>query len=301
MAEVLTPTQHNKIIDKLATAFNLLRDGMGDGSSTREATTGESLAALQMKEMLEGSADSSFAVAELQTWLVSASLNLIPYISLVPTFLSHWSGLLAAVSQACAQSSSVDSSIVSIETYQTWYNTGNGVTYWQAMAPPEWRTIAFGAFRGYPTSNNVYFPCIEGGTVLAEDDDGLLNLETFTNALLKVVRASSVDTLTAGKVIDPTKYAGGRPFVQWTGGAGSGASSIELTGLDQNGDIEVYTLSGTWGVGDFVATQTGAVLTPTNNPNSLITKAVSVDITGMTDAEIFFEARPPLNRSYPTT
>lgn len=298
MAQVITPDQVTKLLDKLAVALQHTWNGLGDGSEIREATFGASLIASQVKGILEGSDDNTFAVAELQAQVNQSALTIVRSVSALSTFVSGWSRVMAAINQACAQSISVDSSIVGLESYLSWYNVGNGSSYWQALAPPEWRTIHYAAFRSYPDPNNVYFPVVENGEVIAEDEDGLFNIQTFADALYRVSRATSVDTPTAGFIIDPTKFAGGRCFAQWTGGAGSGASSITVEGLDQNGDAETWELSGTWGAGDFTATQNGAAMTPVNNPHSLITKVTGVVTTGVTDYELLIEARPPLNRTY---
>jgi hypothetical protein len=82
-------------------------------------------------------------------------------------------------------------------------------------------------------------------------------------------------------------------------GVGAGASSIEVTGKDQDGNNETWTLTGTWGAGDFTATQSGVSLTPTNNAYSLITEVTGVTISGATDMTIYIEARIPSGRLYP--
>jgi hypothetical protein len=185
----------------------------------------------------------------------------------------------------------------------TWYNTGNASTYWQCMAPPEWYEMYYALYGSRPSSNNVYLQVLKDGTVTLRDDDDLDVIETFTDALYhKVVVGSSVTVSQVGYDIDETKFAGGFCYARWTSGAGSGSVTITIAGLDQNGDNETWTLTGTWGAGDFSATQTGVIFVPSTRAYSLITSVTSVTVSaGITDINLYVESRVSTGRIYPPT
>jgi hypothetical protein len=257
--------------------------GIGDG------TYGASAKVLDLASTINGLYDASFADTDIQLGLSSAAkaTQLIFTRSIFANWMGSFVNVLSSVS---ANARSVDTSIADIDTFLRWYNFKNAVTYWQCMAPPEWRDAYFGVRGAYPDPHNLYFPCTQNAVILGV---------TYANALAQYNKATT--TLTDGATIDPTQFAGGYCYIQWTSGAGSGACTITVVGKDQDGNAETWTGSGTFGSGVYLATNTGLLLTPTNHTYSLITDVTSVACTGFTAGIFFVESRQPAGRTYPST
>lgn len=299
MAETLfTPTHVYKLADKLCAAYSALRGDLTDYGAG-DGTYGISVKGSDIKEICEGSAESIFSDASLQVALNSTAVKLVDNANTNKVYAFIMGAFFASVNSRAALSRSVSTTINGLDSFMSWYNEGNGSSYWQCLAPPEWYEVYYACTGVRPSANNVYFPVYQGGSVTFRDGSGIEGTETFTNALWKTVRVASVNTETLGWQVDRTRYAGGFCYAKWSGGAGAGASSISVAGKDQDGNNETWTLSGTWGSGDFTATQTGVALTPTNNPYSLITEVTGVTISGATDMTIYIEARVPSGRLYP--
>ena len=195
------------------------------------------------------------------------------------------------LSALCSLARTVNVSISNLDSFMSLYNYGNGASYWQCLAPPDWGEMFTAVYGAVASRHNLYFPVVKDGVVLGNS--------AFTNALLKLDQSGP--TPTDGYTVDWSKYSGGLPYVRWTGGVGSGAVSIVLTGKDQDGNSETYSASGTWGVGNYVATNTGIPLVPSGAAWHLITDATSAVITGMSAGICYFEGRPPAGRVYPPT
>lgn len=294
MAQTLFTVVHvYQLVDALTVVYRAVRTGCGDG------TSGASVAGANIRDICSGLSSSIFIDPSLQTALNASAVSLVTDLNAKKVFSSRCSSFFSAVNQRASLSRTVSSSIVSLDKFMLWYNYSNAGTYWQCMAPPEWRDMFHAIYQTRPNPLNVYFPVIKDGEVTIRNDSDEDEVLTFTNALWKAELVASVATDTLGHEIDETKYAGGFCYVRWTGGGGSGASTITVTGMDQNGDNETWLLSGTWGAGDFTATQTGVVLVPQTNAYSLITKVTDITFSGVTDGTFYVEARPPSGRIYP--
>lgn len=285
---LITPTQLYKLLDKVVATYQQVlgtgSNGMGDG------TFGASYKALDIKNLVNASADVTFADSDLQAILTSASSQLTTKLLTATVVGSQFADFLSALSSLCSVArSTVSATILDLDTYMSWYNYTNAVTYWQCMAPPDFRGIYYAVRSAYPTAKNVYFPVVQGTTVLGQ---------VLTNALRKLIIGTGQ---TAGYTVDYSQYGGGRPYIVWTGGNGSGAVTITVTGVNQDGTADIYTASGTWGVGSYVATNTGIALTPTGGANNLIVSASDITISGMSAGTCYVEARTPASRTYPPT
>lgn len=284
---LLTPTQLYKVIDKLTATYQQVlgtgSNGLGDG------TFGASYKAIDLKNLVSGASDSTFCDPDIQIPLSPATSRLSSDLTTSIVWGSISQRVMNALAALCSQATSVDARITDLDSYMQYYNFLNGVTYWQCLAPPDWYYMYYAARSTYPTPRNMYFPVVQGGVVLGN---------TFLNALARYVIATT--TLTDGFTIDYTKWAGGVPYIVWTGGNGAGAVSITVTGKNESGAVETFTASGTWGVGSYVATNTGIVLVG-SSPNSLITDVTGVAISGMTAGNCYIEAHAPSGRTYPPT
>lgn len=281
---LLTPAQAWKLLDQIGSLYKSIYGsstyGAGDG------TFGASYKVETLMGLVTAGTDSSFADSDIQTTLIPSAAKLRTLLHVDNQFAAV-SDFIFTLSGICARAVTVDTTIGSLDTYLYWYNYLNAVSYWQCMAPPEFRDAYYACYRSYPNLLNVYFPITEGGVWRGT---------TYTNALAKRVIGTSTTTL--GATVNRTKYAGGFCYAQWTGGAGSGACTITVTGKDQNGNNETWTLAGTWSDANFVASQAGVALNP-GTSHSLITEVLTVATTGMTTGTMFIESRPPTGRSWP--
>jgi len=284
----LTPTQLYKVIDKLTAVY---RQVLGTGSNgLGDATFGASYKALDLKNLVSGASDSTFCDPDIQIPLSPATSRLSNDL----TTQMVWGGIsqrtMNALASLCSLATTVDARISDLDSFMQFYNYVNGVTYWQCLAPPDWYYMYYATRATYPSPKNMYYPVVQAGTTLGN---------TFLLGLARLVIAGP--TFTDGFTIDYTKWAGGFPYIVWTGGtSGGGAVSISVTGKDQDGAVETFTASGTWGVGSYVATNTGIALVG-SNPNSLITDVTAISISGMTGGTAYIEAHAPSGRTYPPT
>jgi hypothetical protein len=287
---LLNPTLLNLLTDKINTMYLDTLGSSSSGLGLGDGTYGASFRAQDLVNYITGLTNQSFCDPNIQSSLLPNAQGLPNTFLAKNAFGALISRELVALSGLCAQSVSVNSSIGNLNNFCSWYNFGNGVTYWQAMMPPDWLDIFSGTFGFNPDHHNLYFQVKQGQTYRGT---------TFTYALGEYVVSST--TFTAGYIVDDTKYSGGFAYAQWTGGAGSGVCSITVQGLDQDGNNETWVLSGTWNDSNFQATQAGSQLTPQTNAYSLITKVTSIVTTGLSAAMMYIEARPPAGRTYPTT
>ena len=287
---LITPAMVYKLLDDLDAMYLALWGTSGSGLGVGDGTWGASEQAQGTLSRISGATDTSFAVPNIQLVLLPAAIQLQAWCSQFSIYGSLAQKLVPAMSTLCAQANSVNGSILNIDTFMYWYNFLNSASYWQCLAPPDW-TIMYPTVFGLgsaPNPLNVYFPCIQGHTYLGT---------TFTNALAKLVIAGPTTTL--GYVIPTANYAGSFAYAQWTGATGSGACSITVHGLDQQGNSETWTLTGTWSDANFNATNTGVALVPSTRTYSLISSVTSITVTGMTAGTMYIESRPPSGRVYP--
>lgn len=283
----ISPTQVYKIIDLYVKMYNRLLGTTASGLGAGDGTFGASYIGSDIRALIEGSSDVTFADADIQIALAAEAKRLVTRFDADVLIGSAGSQFIAKLSSLSAAARTVSATIRDLDSYMEWFNWNNGSTYWQCLAPPEWYDIFYALRTSHPSKRNMYHPVMEGGTVRGT---------TYTNALYKVVLPGPTNT--DGGSVDYTLFQGGYAYVKWTGGTGAGACSITVTGKNQSNEVETWTLSGTWGVGAFTATQTGYLLTPLT-ANSLITDVTGVVITGMTGGTLYFEARPPSGRTYP--
>lgn len=201
-------------------------------------------------------------------------------------YKARYYSFMVGLNQLGQSASDQSSTISNFDTLEYWYNFGNGVTYWQCLNAPQWVT-AFNAIVGVnPNPLNCYFVCTQGGS---------FGGTTFTNALAKDIKATGTDTVTAGFVIPPATYAGGYAYLNVTAISGSGV--VTVTGLDERGSAETWTVT---------ATTTGTVLlVPSTHSYSLITKVTpSTGIStagGITSMTAYVESHAPAGRTFPPT
>lgn len=173
------------------------------------------------------------------------------------------------------------SSVNTLDTFLTYYNTGSGGP-WNALMAPDFRNIFYAAKRGYPTATNVYLEVLQGST--------------YTNGLRKlVVTGAGTGTQTAGYDIDSDDYAGGFGQVIMSGITGSGV--VTVTGTWRKTDGTVAEGAGT-------ATVSGNntfVLTPPFTNALLLTVTNIAAANGITSGTLYAEAKRPTGRTNPPT
>lgn len=175
----------------------------------------------------------------------------------------------------------------SLDGLMTYYNTGAGGP-WNCLASPEW-IAAYSAVNGVnPSRLNVYAPVLQGSTYT-------VGLGKYVVGTGFTAPTASVGVLNASGYINTTLYAGGFPYVQWSGASGSGSITITVAGYNQNGIAENFA----W-TGSFAASSAGVALTPATTSTDLITGATGFSITGtFTGATLYVTAQPPSGRTYP--
>jgi hypothetical protein len=282
---IITPTQTYKLMDVVNTVYVSLYGSGVYGAG--DQTFGASLEAISVENLTTGASDSSFSDADLQILLVKPASLLKTKCSINSLSAVALSDFLFSMSTACAQASVTSGTIGDLNTYLSWYNYVNNVTFWQCLAPPDFNEAYYATYSRYLTAKNVYFPVRQG-----ESWRGT----TFTNALRRLVIGTGQ---TAGYTIDRTKYAGGIPRISWTGLNGSGAVSVTVTGKDSDNATVIWTQSGTWGVAPF-DTASGNLDLP-NPTNKLITEVTDISSTGFSAGTIYAESGVPSGRVYPTT
>lgn len=284
MATVLTYSAAYKLVDEMCKYYRALRgDGATYGVGT--ASVGALSRASDLQDLIQGVSDSEFRVIDWQLALGNPA-RVANRHTLDTLFASIWSSFFSNLSAYCANSRSIDSSIIDLDTFLKWYNYTNGVTYWQAMTPPEWRFAHYALKGVYPDPKNVYFAAIKSGT--------MLDIST-PHGLWQKTLPSTDD---GNYIIDPTAYSGGVAYARWTGAGGAGAVSISVAGLNQIGAAETWTASGTWGAGAFTA-NSEIILTP-GTAGAYITKVTSSPtVSGITSGVFNVESRPPAGRTWP--
>ena len=272
-----TPTNIANITDKGAAAWEALNGTSGSGFGCGDGTYGYSKKLGDLNGIIAALGDAgeeTILAPIVQGWPTSEETAEIWNFRMTPFF--------AGLDREARQSVGLDASIKSLDTLMSWLNFRNGVTYWQCLAHMDWVAM-FNAIHGVnPDHHNVYYQVTQGASYGGT---------TFTNALAKLVVPGPTTTL--GFVIDPTTFSGGLAYWTWTGGTGSGI--ITVTGLDQDGNAETWTV-----------TQTGAsgslLMTPSTHAYSLITKVLTVAAAGgVTATTGYVESHAPAGRSVPPT
>ena len=294
MPTLLTPAHVAYFVDYMTAQFLSLYGstpyGVGDG------TFGFTQAAATLKTKIEGD-DVIFQDLDLQLALGPPVRTMANY-TLNSIFASVASVAYSNLSGYCANSASVSSTIKNLDTFMKWYNYTNGATFWQIMAPPEWRAVFYALTNTLPDAKNLYFAALAGGSVLGLNGSNVLTAIPTTYGIYQKTLPATVN---AGYVIDPDEYAGGEAYLKWTGGAGAGAVSISVTGLNQLGVSETWTASGTWGIAPFDTASGEVALTPVT-ADALITSASALTHGGFTAGTLTVEARSPDSaRTYPVT
>lgn len=281
-----TPAQVSMLIDNMVSLYMTMY-----GSSTSDLGVGDdswgfTKVGEDLKSLINGETSAIFRDLDIQLALGSSVKTIARY-SQSSIFGMLASSLFQAVSGYCANSRTVDSTIVDLDSFMTYYNTVHATKY-QVMAPPEWREVYYALTNRYPSAHNLYYSAINGGELLGSSI-GALWASTLPGA------GAQVD------VVDTTKYYGGAAQLRWTGAGGAGAVSVTVVGEDQAGAAETWTASGTWGVAPFNAASGVVDLTPVD-PDSLITAVTSLTISGITSGTAYVECIPPdSGRTWPLT
>ena len=280
----LTYTQLNTLGDQLCKNYMALYGSTGYGIGNASGGVVKGMA--DIRDIVNGLNDATFRDADLQALFSSIAVQEVAKNTLKnvgATILTNW---FNAISSACAQYGSYNniSTVSDIQTFMQYFNYGSGGNNLSLQAP-WWRDLYYAVRSAYPDPKCVYFECLEGGSFQGT---------TFTNGLAKYDKATA--TLTDGYTIVYTNYAGGLPYIKWSGGSGSGACTITVAGKNQDNLAVNYTLTGTWADSNFNATNTGVALTP-SIANSLITDVTSVTVTGMTAGTFYIESHRPAGRS----
>lgn len=285
---ILTSSQAFKVIDELVTAYNRALGSSGSGMGLGDGSFGMSAVGPILRGLIEGSGDSTFCDADLQKILAPLVIGLQGQALATAVFPNIWGPFVSAISTVASNARVVDASITNLDSFLAWYNYLNPSTHWNCLCPPEWYNVSLACFGGIaPKPKNIYFPVTLNGTV---------NGETFTHALGQVTYTTgSAGSFVAGKIVDITKYAGGFAYLKWTGGSGSGAWSVTVTGLDQDGNAETFTYSS----GSSIGSAGSVVMVPTNRAWSLVSKVTAIVATGVTGALFSIEGHAPSGRTYP--
>lgn len=248
----------------------------GSGFGMGEGTFGFSKKQSDMTGIVAGLNDvtqQAVLAPIVQTWPTPALTNTV--------YGTHLTAFFSGLDRVGAAANSLSATIRNFDTLQAWYNYTNASSYWQCLNHPDYRLLYSATHNGaFPNHLNVYF------TVLAAGSYGGV---TFTNALGKLVVPGPTTTL--GYTVDPTKYVGGPAYWTWTGGTGSG--TVTVTGLDQNGSAETWTVSQSGASGS-------TVMTPSGHTYSLITKVNTIVAAGgVTATTGYVESHTPAGRSNP--
>lgn len=283
---LLTPAHVVYLTDKLTAAYLAALGTSGSGYGMGDTTFGASLKALNLKTMVQGSSIGIFADADLQQILTPAAVQLNNSVGapIATRIFAEKFGPFSRTLNTVAQNArSLDASIVDLDSFMTWENFGNGVTYWQCLAPPDWANMYLALYSVVPNHLNCYFDVLQGAT--------------YTNALAKLIvgtgttLGASINILPGAQNQTPA-YAGGYAWANVSGLTGSGL--LTVTGHDQAGNVETWThtISGNG------LTQ----LTPSGRAYSLITSVSTVVAAGgISAATIYIEAHRPAGRTYPPT
>jgi hypothetical protein len=266
--------------DKLTAAFLALKGTTGNGEGIGDGSWGVSLKASDLLAIVEGSTDSSFADHLLEIPQVGNFKALDDAVVLSTQWKSMFGSIHTTIDAVARNGVSLDATVTNFETLLYWYNWLDA-TKFQAMMPPDWRELYFNQFGVYPSPKNLYQEVLVGGAT----PDGLYE---------SIISGSQTD----GVVIDYTQYAGGYPYVEWTGGVGTGAYTITVTGKDQDNAVETWEITGS----NVAASDTGTIAVGQTNAYSLVTDVTSFSVdAGITAGTFHVSSRPPLTRTNPPT
>ena len=256
----LTPSAAALYTDHLALWYHHVFVALGDGQdgASQQAWT------LLQAVLASNDYDQVDALLRLSRGLYDASL--------ADTFAAGTaSGFLSALNNLAARAGI--SGVSDLNSFATYYNL-QASTKWQCLFAPLFRHL-YGLWRGgnYPSAHNVYFEVLQGSR--------------YPNALRKLVVGGSQ---TAGATIPDTQYAGGFPFLKWSGVSGSGTATI--TGNWRKTD-------GTTATGNGSANVSGAsgevAITPPFT-GALILSCTNISTSGITAGTLYVEARRPSGR-----
>ena len=276
----LTAALINLRTDKLTAARLAGLGSSGSGLGLGDGTFGLSLKSSDLATIVGASADPSIEAVEaplVTQWPLAFETS-----TQFPRFFFRY---FQALDQLGLAAQPLNAAINSLDTLMYFYNVTTGPFAWACLAAPDWRQAFIDAHNGSaPSPLNVYFECLTGAS---------WGGTTFTNALAKDVKATGTDTVTAGYVIDPTKFAGGFAYLNVTALGGNGV--VTVTGLDQAGNAETWTVT---------VTTTGRVLlVPSTHAYSLITKVTPTTgiatASGITSMTATVEANRPAGRTNP--
>jgi len=198
-------------------------------------------------------------------------------------FARQFGPTISAMDRHCSRFGGTDYS--SLQTYLTYLNIN--ATPWQCLMDAYFYDLYLGITGRAPTANNVYFEVLQGASSVAD--------HLYTNALGKrIVGSSFVD----GVAIDTTKYAGGLPYLVWTGVTGSGI--VTITGDSLNPTTGIIATGVTWLYTVSTASGSAALSTSggTAPNNALISNVTAMSMAaGLTVGTFYVEARRPSGRS----
>ena len=249
--------------DKLCAWYLQVQSGLGNGSS------GASGKVQDIMDILLNCVnyDELDALLRPTKSLLDASIYTNFVSGTVPVFLS-------ALSNLCGRSGL--SGVSDLNTYATYYNLQHSIK-WQCLFNPVFRSV-YALWRGgtYPSAHNVYFEVLQG--------------TAYPNALRKLVVGTGQ---TAGYTIDETMYAGGFPYLKWSGVSGSGTATVSGTWRKTDGT----TATGN-GTANVSGASGSASITPPFS-DALILSCSNISVSGITAGTLYVEARVPSGRTNP--
>jgi hypothetical protein len=266
----------NLVLDKITAQWLAENGTSGSGYGAGDGTFGASKKQSDLTAIIAALND-----AGLEAILAPIVQN-FPNFNAASDFKSHNSGLRGGLNAAGAASGTLSASVIDWDSLLSWYNVGNGSSFWQTLAPPDYRA-AMMALGITPNPLNVYLEVLTGSTWQGT---------TFTNGLGRLLVVGTSPTYTAGYSVDPTKYAGGFPMVNIASITGSGV--VTVSGINQLGIAEIYT---------YTASTTGRfALVPATTSTDLIAGTTSISVAaGITAISATIEANRPSGRANPPT
>lgn len=264
MAAIL-PVQVTVFTDKMTAWYLAVNAGLGNGASgVSDKATGLQLLVFDLDDY-----EQEIALLQPSEQVRLASLASVYVAGTMSPFLS-------ALSSLCAKAGIPG--VHDLDTYATHYNL-NATAKWQCLFPPDFRAL-YGLCRNgnYPSAHNVYFEVQQGAA--------------YPNALRKLVVGTGQ---TAGHDIDQQQYAGGFPYLRWSGVSGTG--TVQVTGLWRKTDGTTST--GTSTVNVSTASGTASISPPF--ANALILTCTDISVSGISAGTLYAEAWRPSGRSNPPT
>lgn len=261
----IQPEQVTMFCDKMTAWFLAVVAGLGNGNS------GASAKAVDLQLFVFDLDDYEQEITLLQPseQVRLASLAQVYAGGAMTVFLS-------ALSALCAKSGIAG--VHDLDTYASYYNL-TAAPKWRCLFAPDFRTL-YGLCRNgnYPSAHNVYFEVLQG--------------TAYPNALRRLVVGTGQ---TAGHEINAQAYAGGFPYLRWSGVSGTG--TVEVTGLWRKTDGTTSPGTGTVNVSGASGT---AVITPPF-ADALILTCTNITVTGITAGTLYAEAWRPAGRANPPT